>query len=429
MEKSGVIEQPEYILNNDSPKNISQIILWVDFLFRVYLKSLNIDDIIKQKVYSLISKKWWLSNILKDVFKEKFDFNSQEELDVDNLKSFLEAVSEIWDEIFQNNQELKSAQKREWWNALVRAWIYYFDDKTVSKTEMIIIENFFRSYLIKKYIIPNEWLKKETEEFKKRFVFGNIITNQLLHYVMYTQMICKISKSQDIIQLLLYLIKTTNNLPLDKIEEFILNIEKFDFKEDDLENIENLYNFITQIFPDIQILTQTKIEVETILLWKYDKDDSESWFLKLIPKNNFYFRKNEEIISKDDIFPEQWQMLRYYEDRVEWMKDINIFDTNWNKVFWWDIWYKDIENIKWTYYILTQGDWWRNVPSFAKWNIYSLKPAKDELWELLRSNNPLFDWLSIPNDVVYIDPWYMRTMAVLKIENWNIIKNNIKILL
>lgn len=433
---------PIYELTSIAPKNINELILQIEFNFLAHLKALNIEESQKEKIKALLKSKWWLKNILNEVYKWRFNLESDKELDLQSLRKFLEDISEIWQEIIDNFPWFKNFQRSKSWSPLQIAWMYYFNDESITTQDMIIIETFFRSYLVNKYIVLSKEWERKNGEVLNAYYFSSMIQNQLLLYTIYAETILNISEAKEVTQLLLLLVKNSSKLSQKQIEDFWAWVEQIDFKEKSEKPTNKLLKLIKDIFPEIFSIEDTKYKVSAILLWEYSENDSKSFNFRLIPNDNFYFRKDEEIINEGDTFPEAGNMIYNYEDRIDWMKDICIFDTNWNKVFWWDVWEKDIKDIKWTYYILTQSEWWRDAPEFAQANIKALKPVVDPIWDTIRAIHPLNElgqkiwdsmWINmpnnitIPNDVPFLIPEYVRALAVWKIENWKYIKNPRKI--
>jgi hypothetical protein len=261
-----------------------------------------------------------------------------------------------------------------------------------------------------------------------RFFIENILS-----YIPFSIWVHKIeNKWKKLTQLLLLLRSNVTRYSPEKLNSFIEWFSKYKIEDNSLESMIKFIDFVLDLiklhFPELASKEYTKFRVETVLLWEYKENSEDSFYLWLLPLDNFYFRKNEEIPpNENDKFPILWNLIHHYDNRLKWMKNINIFDIYWNKVFWWDIWENDITNLVWTYYILTENDWWRNVPKFAMWNVKSLRPAKDPIWEVTRKIRPLPEGISIPNDIIYINPDYVRIKARWKIQWWKYIINNNKI--
>lgn len=420
-----------YELTRIAPKSITELSRQFEFHFSSYIKDLSISEENKSFLKYLVKSKWWIIKLLNDVYQGKIDLNSQKKISLEVLKKFLEDISKIGQTIYDNNIPIQIEQRLEWWIIVERVGKYYFNNENVQTKDMIHLEEFFRYYLVKKYIPLSENSKQELEKQFTSYLLSNFIKDQLLLYVLHAQLVLKIEKCEEVTQLLLLLIKNSTQFNKDQIKNFIHWIEKLFFMEKSDTAIKKLETLIKNIFPKIYILEDTKYKVKAILLWEYDKNDISKSSFRLIPEDNFYFRKYEEIKDTIDIFPEQWNMILNGDNRIEWLKDICIFDTFWNKVFWWDIWKDDIWKIKWTYYILSQSEWWREAPEYAKGNIISLFPVKNIIWESRRNENLIILGIDItkliPVDVPYLLPEYVRALAKGKIENWKYIKNPRKI--
>jgi len=83
-----------------------------------------------------------------------------------------------------------------------------------------------------------------------------------------------------------------------------------------------------------------------------------------------------------------------------------VFDINGYRIYWGDLTYEDIKELKGTYYVLTQKNGYYDVPKpFIK--VESLKESDDPF---RFSDNPL-----LPRDKISLDPNYVKIKAFGKI--------------
>lgn len=434
----------QYYLADNAPKNIQSFMVWLDFIFARYL-----DDLLKDfdnkswnitRIKNNIAKKWWLSKVLKLLFSDKIDFDSTDDFTVESLVSFLKKIGEFGEEISIKYPDIWSSAELEirlnWWTPLELYGVYFFEDKKIKTRDMVLVEVFLRDYLKWKWVIENqEFIDKRNEDLN-RYEFWVFLQRNIIPIANFWNWVFKIEKWENLIQLSLLLLSRLSDYKTDKFDLFISKLSDVDESVtsniNQLENNEKLIDFILdlfiEIFPEIYWQEYTKFRVKSVLLWEYG-DSLEQCYLNLTPLDNFYFNKSDEIEpNTNDKFPDEPLILSIYE-MIEWSPSINIFDINWKKVYWWDISEQHIIDLKWTYYILSEAKWFRNVPKFATWNIESLKPSKDEyrdafieIWKSFFS-----DWLEPPKDIVYLNPDYVRINAFWKIQWWKYIKNVTKI--
>jgi len=423
-------EIDNYELSNKAPENIKDLLNQIEFLFAKYLKD-------KEKNNSLISElvkeKWWLLVILKEVYWDKFDWESEEKFNIEKLSSFLDKISEIWEEIYRSNPELEIIIDTVWWDSPIwLAWKQFFENPNIVTNDISLMEWFFRYHLKKQWILETE----ETKERLKEVMFNGNFFYFIKEILWIVVSITWISESKEnwnnLIQLLLLISSKVQNYSRNKLESFMDSVNNTFKNKGNIDELEVFINLLLEqikvSFPDIYWKEHTLYKVEVILLWEFDENSKDSYYVNLLPTDNFYFRKDEENIQiESDNFPIEWKIIDSYQGRLDGMKNVNIFNTEWKKVFWWDVSEEDIKNLVWTYYILGESEWWRDVPKFAQWNIEWIRPAKDEIWEERRKNIPILEGITIPNDVPYINPDYIRVNARWKIQNWKYIKNSTQI--
>lgn len=412
-----------------APKNKAELTRQFEFHFNAYVKwnrcTLEEKDFLK----FLVKSKWGILWLLEDIYKWKFDFENTCELWLNDVRKFLEDISEVGQEMYNRcSFEEKMYYKAHGWDSMICFWgKNYFQNQNVTTQDIVRLETFFRMYLVDKFIKHTAETQEQVNHQFESYLLANMIRDQLLLYAIYAKHILQVPEAKDLTQYLLLIIKFANDIKQEKAEKFLSGIESMDLKEKSDTWVKWLLALIQEVLPNIYTTETTKYKVQSILLGEFNEKDSSASSFRLIPEDNFYFRKNEEVVWENDIFPKSGNMVMSYDDRLEGRKDICIFNPDGHKVYWWDIWLEDIKKINWTYYILTQSEWWRDAPKFAQWNITSLAPVKDPIFEKHRELNPIRASIQIPNDVPYLIPEYVRALAVWKIEKWEYMKNPRKI--
>lgn len=419
----------QYDFSKIAPKNKSELIFQLDFHFNAYLKWHGCTQEEKDFLKSLVKSKWGILWLLQDIYKEKFDFQATQELSLEDLRKFLEDISEVGQEMYnQCSFEEKMHYAANKWDSIIGFWWKnYFQNLEVKTQDIIRLETFFRMYLVDKFIVQTQETKEKLDHQFESYLLSNMVRDQLLLYAIYAEHILQVPEAKKLTQYLLLIIKYANDISQEQAEKFISGIESMDLKEKSDTWVKWLIALIQTVLPNIYTNEYTKYKVQNILLGKFNETDSTASSFHLIPEDNFYFRKNEEVVWENDVFPESGNMITSYNDRLEGRKDICIFNPEWHKVFWWDISLEDIKRIHGTYYILTQSEGWRDTPKFAQGNITSLAPVKDPIFEKIRTLNPVTASIQIPNEVPYLIPEYVRALAVWKIEKWEYIINPRKI--
>ncbi len=408
-----------YSLSTNAPKNIKEFMVGLDFMFLSNLKNKRPDD---EFLDWLIKNKGGIAAILKEVYWDKFDWESDKLFNIEELKRFLEDISEIWQEIF-NTHHLP----RQYWDSII--WVagkYFFENEHVRTADIVLIESFFRYELIGKWINKTDDAQQREKEQSFYLDFHNDMKN-LLSSVVSIVALDETTEEDEVIQLILLLMAQAKDFSCDNLRSFLEWLNNFS-EEISKWNSNHFLTFVSdqikESFPNIYSIEHTRYKVDIALISIQEWESIEPKIVQLLPSDHFYFKHDEDVESYEwDQFPNQWQIITSYKDRL--YKNINIFNVAWKKVFWWDVSEDDIKNIKWTYYILTEGEGWRDVPEFAKWNVEDVLPVSDPYWEELRSNHNME--IDIPNNVSYILPEYMRLKAVWKIQNGRHIKNNAEI--
>lgn len=424
-----VMNTPSYELTKIAPKNKAELTRQFEFHFIAYLKWLKCTQEDKDFLKSLVKSKWGILSLLEDIYQWRFHFQATQELSLQDLRKFLEDISEVGQEMYEMIPfEMKMHFKAHGWDSMIGFWgKNYFQNLDVKTQDIVRLETFFRMYLVDKFIVQTQETKEKLDHQYEAYLLSNMVKDQLLLYAIYAQHILQVPEAKELTQYLLLIIKFANDISQEQAEKFLSGIESMDLKEKSDTGVKWLLTLIQQVLPNIYTTQSTKYKVQSILLGEFNEKDSSASSFRLIPEDNFYFRKDEEVVWENDVFPENGNMLLSYDDRLEGRKDICIFNPDGHKVYWWDIWLEDIKKIHGTYYILTQSEGWREAPKFAQWNITSLAPVKDPIFEKLRELNPLTASIQIPNDVPYLIPEYVRALAVWKIEKWEYIKNPRKI--
>lgn len=423
------MNSPSYKFTKIAPKNKAELVRQFDFHFTAYLKWLRCTQEEKDFLKSLVKSKWGILWLLKDIYQWRFGFQGNHELSLENLRKFLEDISEVWQEMYnQCSFEEKMYFAGHKWDSIIGFWgKSYFRNRDVTTQDMIRLETFFRMYLVDKFITHTLEAEEKLNRQYESYLLANMVKDQLLLYAIYAEHILQVREAKALTQYLLLIIKFANDISQEQAEKFISGIENMDLKEKSDTWVKWLIALIAEVLPNIYTTESTKYKVKSILLGGFNEKNSSAYSFRLIPEDNFYFRKDEEVIWENDVFPENGNMVMSYDDRLEWRKDICIFNPDGHKVFWWDIGIEDVKKIQGTYYILTQSEGWREAPKFAQWNITSLAPVKDPIFQKCRELNTITASIQIPNDVPYLIPEYVRALSVWKIEKWEYIKNPRKI--
>ena len=144
----------------------------------------------------------------------------------------------------------------------------------------------------------------------------------------------------------------------------------------------------------------------------------EKWS-RIVSRQNFYFTDacDTEQEYVDEQFPPQGNLVEQsdYCTLVGEAKDISVFRSDGQKIFWGDLLERDITKLQGPYYVLSQIDSVFEVPEFAKLTT-AIGPAEDP-------HRPPVSLASQPRDVAYIDRAYMQIMALGKIKNGKFIPN------
>ncbi len=393
-------------LTKIAPKTVKDFTDQLDFFFKLYLKEYNIQNSLASKI---VKEKWWISSMIKEIFWYEFNWESDEKIDIHNLEFFLFYLSKFLNKIYTNHPELKDILKEWLWTKEWIAGKEFFNNPSVDVNEIYLIELFFKEFLVSKWIkntseYNNEIIKKDSQESFK------ILVNDLIETVVFIKWKNNnVEWWSDLIQLLLLLKTKYHQLNLEKIEDFIENInnsfEIFSKTEFEEKIIIFVLEQIKKFFPEIYWRELILYNIEAVLLWRWKPEKSY-----LLDKQNFYFkRQNEKKTGEMDQFPRNWKHLKESKND-EIFKDINIYDIYWKKVYWWDITKRHFSKLTWTYFILTENDAIDNIPKFAKTNVRVLcKDKKTTQHENITT--------------AYIDTDYMRIKAIWKIQNWEYIKN------
>lgn len=415
-----------------APQNIQVLMRGLDFLFLRYVQDQWWNH---QLIAGLITKQWGFASFLKKVYGDIYDWDSTELFNAETLRKFLEKISEIgwfWYERDLSYEEKISFDFSEWEMPIWFLGKKFFENKNIQANDIDFVESFLRYHLIQRLIEETEYYKNQQKNIMSRLNFS-IDMQRICEYILVTGIaLFDIPESTILLQRALFIISKSGELPIAVIEEcnqkleIILNWDN----EDNLSMRDRFVSLNAKI-QDILIETCgsygtmefTRFQVQTVLIWENNIDDLSKCLVKLLPIENFYFRKNEEIVSEaPELFPIQGNLIRN-NNLIIGPRNCNIFDPSGNKIFWWDISQSDIEKIKWTYYTLTQSEWWSHVPDFLKGNIRSIAPTID-IFSPGYMKDP-FTWseLAIPSDVQWVEPEYVRMMAYAKIENGKYIKN------
>ncbi len=428
----------DFNLSSNTPNNLKDLFSQIGFLFKQYEKQHTHNS---KLIVELINKKWWIVPLLKSVYWDRFDWESEKQFELNSLSDFLNEVSEIWWEIiwkmysdsYQKIQEMTQIYKT---SPLWASGILLFDDENVTTQDMTFLEGFFRYYLSEKWILKTQEAQDESAKNFLYYQLRNLIEQFLSLVITSFALNDNIKNSDATIQLLLLVHKNIRNYSTDIWESFIEEFSNFLDEDFDISKSwklsKNIEILVKKYFPEIYSVEHTRYKVEAVILWDIDINDPWKGVVELIPEGNFYFDV-EMKSDESNIFPESSKIIR---DRSKILcKNANIFDVNGNKVFWWDIWLDDIKDIKGVYYILDEHTWWRDVPEFAQWSVRAIAPVKDEYGESIRklyksSIQQEFGvdvTSNIPNDIPYVLPEYIRLKALWKIQDGKYIENNIKI--
>lgn len=411
----------EYIFSRTAPKNKGELCKQLDFHFHAYIKSRLYSLEEKDFLKSLVKSKWGMMTLLKDIYGQRFHFESEKEMSSKEMMSFLESLSELGKTIYENmSQKEKLLWGYEVESEIAIAGKYYFQNDLVTYQDVIRLETFFRIYLSNKLVIPTSESEKKLDMQYHAHMIGNIIRNELLSFASYIEHIQKLTIGAELTEYLHFLLKYANDISHQKGSAFLQEICKLNLEDTSEPNAKKVLFLIQEALWEIVILEDTKNKVRSILLWSYNGNHGKSFEFRLIPENNFYFRKHEEIFEPNgDIFPKNGNMLL----KENTLQNVCVFHPNGQKVYWWDLSEDDFKNIKWTYYILDEGKWWRDVPKYAKGNVTALSEVPDPYFEKIKELNPNLISKFVPKDVPFLLPEYMRTFAIWKIEKWEYTPN------
>ena len=140
----------KYYLSKDAPINNKELMQQLDFIFAAYLNKYKEKGVFLRK---LVTKKWWITKILKDIFKNKLIFDTNNSYNSDNLYSTLTIFSTLLNEYYYNNKLLQEKHKRIKWSGTLLSMRQYFNNNTLNYKHVDILELFFRKYLKEKWII------------------------------------------------------------------------------------------------------------------------------------------------------------------------------------------------------------------------------------------------------------------------------------
>lgn len=429
-EKTSWLETHE--LSTHTPKNIAELMQGLDFLFLRYAQDKWWGHV---TILDYIKRKWGYSAFLQEIYGDIYNWDSTEVFTLTSIRQFLENISEIGDylyRIYLSNEDRSTFRRHGGDSAIWYAGKKYFHDENIKTQDIVFLETFLRNHLVNQWIQLTESHKDEINEFAIRASFSRDLQSFMQSILIPSVALFNTRESSELIQRILFLLSKAQEIPIAMIMEFNTRLESMSFEHHKEEH--SIREELMSMGNQIQLLIAstcgvygtmefTRFRVQTVLIGEYSVDDPTKCLIKLLPSENFYFRKDEEIASGNpEEFPIQGNMLSN-KNLIIGPKDCNIFDPSGNKVFWWDMSQSDIEKIQWTYYVLTQSEWWSDVPDFLKWNIRSIGPTKDPFSPGYFKNPFTWDPVVIPNDVQWVDPDYVRMIAKAKIENGKYIKN------
>ncbi len=397
----------DFELTNIAPKTIEDLMNQLEYFFALYIKERWLKWSLVEEI---ISKNWWIDEVIKKIFWNEFDWKSKTNLNSERLMFIL--IGRFWNfikKIYDSCPELWDYYKQWFWTKEWVVWKIFFDNDYVDVNEISIIEEFFSDFL------KNKWFK-ETKDFQARGHENEIYNQAYKFFQNIIEIVISINKEEEdklwynsLIQLLIIIIWKTREQKVEDIEQFIDSTSEIIENYSDKEYKNNLVPFLTEqvkkYFPEIYTKDLTFLQVETILLWEWK--DSASY---IVNKSSFYFNSSDEKNTwKNDIFPENWTKIPWIEEEIEGLKDIYIYNIYWKEVYYWDMTLRDMQNLSWTYYILSDYDAKINIPVFLK------------IHEKLSSDSNIYIF---PNDSnIYIDTSYIKIHALWKIQDWNYIEN------
>lgn len=188
-----------------------------------------------------------------------------------------------------------------------------------------------------------ESYKDEVDEFAIRASFSRDLQSFMRTILIPSVAIFDMADSSELIQRMLFILSKVQELPIALVRDFHTQLESMsteDHEEDrsvqeELISMSNrIQHLITSTCGVYGTMEFTRFRVQTVLIGEYSVDDPTKCLIKLLPSENFYFRKDEEIVSGNpEVFPIQGNMLSN-KNLIIGPKDCNIFDPNGNKVFW-----------------------------------------------------------------------------------------------
>lgn len=427
-----------YQLSPLAPQSIQVLMQGLDFLFLRYAQDKWWSH---GTILDYIKRKWGYSAFLQEIYGDVYNWESTEVFTLTSLKQFLDTISEIGDCLFQKHltqEDWNSFRRNGGDSAIWFAGKKYFHDENIQTGDIVFLEAFLRYHLVDQWIQLTESYKDEVDEFAIRATFSRDLQSFMRTILIPSVALFDMRESSELIQRILFLLSKAQELPIVMIREFNTRLESMSpdphieerSVQEELMYLGNvIQHLITSSCGVYGTMEFTRFRVQTVLIWEKNIDDPAKCLIKLLPSENFYFQKDEETVSEyPEEFPVQGNMLSN-KNLIIGPKDCNIFDPSWNKVFWWDMSQSDIEKIQWTHYILTQSEWWSDVPDFLKGNIRSIGPTKDPFSPGYMENPITWLPIQIPNDVQWVHPDYVRMMAKAKIENGKYIENKRTIVL
>lgn len=411
----------EYVLSTQAPKTKEELYWQLEFHFHAYLKGLTASWEEKDFLKSLVKSKGWFLALLWDIHGREIFKNTQYPLSLDTLRNILENLSEIGKTVYENmTQEDLSNWIYEWEIAVVIWWKHYFKNNEVTFQDMMRLETFFRGYLVNKFIILTQESENKLDIQHHAYLISNLIRSELFLFAAKIEHIQKIKIGWEITHILSILLQQANNISYHKWERFLEQIKLININEITLENAQKLLWLLTETLCEIPVTQETtKTKVRNIVLWDCNKKTPESFEFRLILKDNFYFRKEEEVVWENDIFPDNGSL--FYDAHT--LQNVCIFQPNGNKVYWGDLRVVDYQKLQGTYYVLDEQTGWKKVPRYAKGNITSLVEVQDPYIQEVKDQNPSLAREFIPKDITFLTPEYIRTFASWKIQKWEYIHN------
>lgn len=429
------VQSEIYELSTHAPKNMREFMQGLDFLFLRYAQ----DEWHNRKlILEYIQKKWGYSSFLQEIYGSEYDWNSDEEFNPATLRQFLEKISEIGGCLYSklSGEDRMHFENTKWDSPVWFAGKKYFQDETIQTNDIVFLEYLLRYHLVNQWIHLTESDKKVVDENMVRRAFSESLQSFMKTILIPSVALFDITDSSELIQRILFIVSKLQELPIAMVVDFNEKLKSTSLEHHENEcSIQEKLLHVNNQFRQLIIQTCgsygttefTNFRVQTVLVWEKNIEDPSRCLARLIPLENFYFRKDEEIVPETpESFPTPGNPI-WNRDMIVGPKGCNVFDPTGNKVFWWDMSQSDIKKIKGTYYVLTRSEWWSDAPDFLKWNIRSIGPTKDPFSPGYLTNPLTWEPVIIPNDVQWLNPEYIRMMAVAKIENWEYIKNSRKI--